>query len=397
MASNMKDETHADNSETTLPEFIDDFGHPPPLVTLKASPLENGVAVYAPMAPETAGTDDKPKSQLNLDLYITNTGQSNVTLSGFQMAFIPPPVVLVALTTVDQLIDNNLLLGSSTIAPGDTRKLIVPASQLPYLAPRAIHIELSFEDHPAPLEVTLPLGPHVNCTPSGGYRFPFRLSDLAAGQYWSGGIPRLVDGKPSHHRNLSSQRFAYDLVVRMWDSDLDSPRLRRTLPGSSGDENEDYLAWGKPVYAMAAGTIISCGRDIPDNPNPPAKISGGGGNALWIQHQNGEIALYAHLMQYSIPQHLCQSGYQVCENEFLGLVGNTGNSSEPHLHIQVQRGQPNDVAHASGRPLLFRDIHTLPKNLYQPGDTSAPWVYLDGHGLNGFSLIWPAPFPPAST
>lgn len=118
-------------------------------------------------------------------------------------------------------------------------------------------------------------------------RFPFRLSDLAAGEYWSGGIPRLIEGKPSHHRNSSSQRFAYDLVVKKWDLDLNPARLRRTVPGSSGNQNEDFLAWGKPIYAMAAGTIISCGRNVPDNPNPPAKISGGGGNVIWIRHDNG--------------------------------------------------------------------------------------------------------------
>lgn len=106
--------------------------------------------------------------------------------------------------------------------------------------------------------------------------------------------------------------------------------------------------------------------------------------------------MYAHIMQFSSPEHLCEPGYQVCENEFLGLVGNSGSSSEPHLHLQVQRGEPNDLAHASGRPLLFRGIQTLPSEVFQPDDTNAPWVYLDGHGLNGFSLIWPAPFPPVS-
>ena len=379
------------NDAADVPRIPNVFGQAPPPVTVKASPLENGAAVYAPMAPETAGTDDKPKTQLNLDLYLTNTGESNVTLSGFQMAYVPPPVVLVALTTVAQLIDNNLLLGSPTIAPGDVRKLIVPASQLPYPAPRAIFISLSFEGFPGALETTFPLVPHVNCVPGGAYRFPFRASDLADGEYWSGGIPRLVDGAPSHHRAFSPQRFAYDLIIRKWDPDED--RLRRTFPGSTGNENEDYLAWGKPVYAMAAGTIISCGRDIADNPNPPAKISGGGGNTIWIQHANGEVSMYAHLMQHSIPEHLCEVGYKVCENEFLGLVGNSGSSSEPHLHVQVQRGRPNSDK-ASGRPLPFRGIHSLPKDLYAPGGTDTRWTYVDGHGLNGFSLIWPVPSPP---
>ena len=232
-----------------LRESAGAFGHAPPPVTLKASPVENHVAVYAPMAPETAGTADKPKSQLNLDLYLTNIGPSNVTLSEFLMAFVPPPLVLLANTTVDQLVEKDLLFGSPTIAPGQTRKLILPASQLPYPAPKAIFISLSFAGYSGALKTTLPFGPHVNCAPGRAYRFPLRTSDLAAGEYWSGGIPRLVSGKPSHHRDLASQRFAYDLVVRKWDPDEE--RLRRTFPGSTGDRNEGYLACGKPVYAMA--------------------------------------------------------------------------------------------------------------------------------------------------
>jgi hypothetical protein len=401
-----KQEKTEDMDAVDLPELPDSYGLAPPPVTVKASPLENGVAVYAPMAPATAGTDDKPTSQLNLDLFLTNTGQTELQLSDFLMAYIPPPLVLVANVTVNQLVANNLL-EDPTIAPGETRKLMVPAGQLPYLAPRAINIALSFEGYPGAVEMNLPLAPHVSC-PSGAYRFPFRLSDLAEGEYWCGEIPGLADGKPyPKHRRSSSQRFAYDLKVTKWDPDLG--RLRITVPGSSGNTNEDYLAWGKPIYAMAAGTVLSCGRDIPDNPNPPDAITFKGGNVIWIQHNNGEVSMYGHIMQYSSPEYLCNPGYEVCENEFLGLVGNSGSSTWPHLHCHVQRGQPNDIPHASGRPLLFRGIHTLPAHVFRAGDTNAPWVYLDGHGLRAFpqipqtdftsrlSLIWPAPFPPRST
>lgn len=375
-------------------EGLDSLGVPSSPVSVVAEPLENGVAVFAPMAPATGGTDDQPTSQLNLDLYLTNTGQAPVQLSDFAQSYLPPPLVLTAGMSVDQLVANDLL-SDPNILPGGTRKLLVPASSLPYPAPRAIYVELSFEGYAAPVDLTLPLVPHVSCSESGGYRFPFKLSDLAAGQYWSGGIPRLVEGAPSHHRSSASQRFAYDLLVRMWDPDLNPPRLRRTFPGSSGESNEDYLAWGKPIYAMAAGVVVRCGRDVPDNPRPPAKISGGGGNVVWIQHDDGMVILYAHLMHHSSPVHLCQPGYRVCDGEFLGLVGNSGTSTEAHLHVHAQRGEPNEST-ASGRPLLFRGIQTLPSQMFQPDDTDEPWAYLDGHGLSGSSLIWPAPFPPAT-
>ena len=73
----------------------------------------------------------------------------------------------------------------------------------------------------------------------------------------------------------------------------------------------NWVAYGKPVYAMAAGTVVGCWRNAPDNvpgslhADFERKKFAGGGNHLWVLQANGVYALYAHLKPGSIPPALC--------------------------------------------------------------------------------------------
>jgi murein DD-endopeptidase MepM/ murein hydrolase activator NlpD len=63
------------------------------------------------------------------------------------------------------------------------------------------------------------------------------------------------------------------------------------------------------------------------NPDQPL------GNYVVIDHQNGEYSFLAHLKQGSVA---VQVGVRVEPGDLLGLCGNSGNSSEPHLHYHLQ-------------------------------------------------------------
>ena len=65
----------------------------PPPVRIMASPLEKRTAVYAPLPLATAGSADGPFAQLNLDLFINNTGPANLQLSGLPSNLIRPTIV----------------------------------------------------------------------------------------------------------------------------------------------------------------------------------------------------------------------------------------------------------------------------------------------------------------
>lgn len=77
---------------------------------------------------------------------------------------------------------------------------------------------------------------------------------------------------------------------------------------------------GSPVYAADGGEVIFAGW-----------TSAGYGNAVVIDHGNGFWTLYAHLSQVST-----RCGVAIRKGERIGMSGNTGNSTGPHLHFEVR-------------------------------------------------------------
>lgn len=102
----------------------------------------------------------------------------------------------------------------------------------------------------------------------------------------------------------------------------------------------DYaMAVGSPLYSIARGTVIYAG---------PSKIKqsdgepGGGGYIVKIRHKvNGEwiTSAYMHLKKGSIGAAGIKKGMKVLEGQKIGESGNTGESTGPHLHFEIQRGK----------------------------------------------------------
>lgn len=93
---------------------------------------------------------------------------------------------------------------------------------------------------------------------------------------------------------------------------------------------------GRPVKAIEAGKILFAGPSTLKFPNgEPA----GGGYLVKIRHKvNGEwiTSAYMHLRKGSIT---VKKGQLVTEGMVIGLSGNTGESTGPHLHFEIQRGK----------------------------------------------------------
>ncbi len=128
----------------------------------------------------------------------------------------------------------------------------------------------------------------------------------------------------NYHVHVPGQRRAADLV--MVDAAGSSHR-------GKGAANEDYYCYGQPVLAPAAGTVVTAIDGVPDNlpgyMNPLCAV----GNCLIIQLATGEFAVLAHFKPHSIR---VKPGDKVERGQTLGLCGNSGNSSEPHLHFHLQ-------------------------------------------------------------
>jgi hypothetical protein len=82
---------------------------------------------------------------------------------------------------------------------------------------------------------------------------------------------------------------------------------------------------------------------------------------------------------------LMQSQAAVNEGDFLGVVGNSGNSTEPHLHIDAVNMTTYRL-----KPLLFRDIQVLSVDTLAI-DPSSSWVHVNGQGLPASIIaVWPS-------
>lgn len=137
--------------------------------------------------------------------------------------------------------------------------------------------------------------------------------------FWGGATPA-----ENYHQNAPNQRFAFDLVKR--------DAAGKTHRGD-GSKNEDYYAFGQEIIAPADGVVTYVVDGIHDNKPGEMNRMFVPGNLVIIKHADGEYSLFAHFKQNSIRVKI---GDKVTRGQTIGLCGNSGNSSEAHLHFQMQ-------------------------------------------------------------
>ncbi|MER1998373.1 MAG: M23 family metallopeptidase [Lysinibacillus sp.] len=131
----------------------------------------------------------------------------------------------------------------------------------------------------------------------------------------------------NYHYPYENQRYAYDLVKQ---KDFQSYDTHQHLYTS-------YYAYNEQVVAPCSGTIVSVVNDVVDNEIGQTNEEQPAGNYVVIEHAFDEYSFLAHFKQGSI---LVKSGDHVYAGQPLGRCGNSGNSTEPHIHFHVMDG-PN--------------------------------------------------------
>jgi murein DD-endopeptidase MepM/ murein hydrolase activator NlpD len=158
-----------------------------------------------------------------------------------------------------------------------------------------------------------------------------------------------------------AQRFAIDWV-----------QLRETGQTFTGDQlkNENYRCYGAEALAVTDATVASIKDGIPENiPGAtsravPITLETVGGNYVILDLGNGRYAFYAHLQPGSLR---VKAGDKVKRGQVLGLVGNSGNSTEPHLHFHVSNG--NSPLGSEGLPYVFESFEVQGKGWgWKPSD-----------------------------
>jgi Peptidase family M23 len=245
------------------------------------------------------------------------------------------------------------------------------------------------------------------------YAFPGRAEERPRGEFWQANSVKHPPGLEG------SQLFAYDMAVVGMDPKTNTwsechaglicdPKHNPAL------QNAQYRIWGTKVYAMANGRVMEFMNDVKTNETVGEHNKGlcgvqGAGNHFYIDH-DGEIVLYAHMQPGTLTKSLLQAGAKVTKGDLLGLAGNAGTASNPHLHIHAMVGQLRIAPgkNADGvdetclrevpplllRPLPFSDTSALDRSMVDPVNFTGPWVTLDHMGPPSvWSLIisgWPA-------
>jgi murein DD-endopeptidase len=150
---------------------------------------------------------------------------------------------------------------------------------------------------------------------------------------------------PVNGRAYISQRFAIDWVELNTDG--------TTHTGDAAD-NKNYRAYGAEIHSVADGIVTETKDGIPQN-SPgansravPITLETIGGNHVIVDIGEGRFAFYAHMQPGSLRVRV---GDKVKRGDVLGLVGNSGNSTEPHLHFHICNA--NSPLGCEGLPYAF--------------------------------------------
>jgi len=156
--------------------------------------------------------------------------------------------------------------------------------------------------------------------------------------FWGGDTKEL-----NHHVENEAQKGALDIVIT--DENGKSYKNNR-------EKNENYYAFAKELIAPCDAEVVLVVDGIKDN--KPGEMNSYFilGNTVILKTNNDEYLLFAHFKQNSI---VVKQGENVEKGELLGLCGNSGNSSEPHLHFHIQNVE--DINKATGAKSYFEEIY----------------------------------------
>jgi hypothetical protein len=167
-----------------------------------------------------------------------------------------------------------------------------------------------------------------------------------------------VDKALSHSWSIYPQRYAYDFIVMDDEGNF-----------SAGDKSslQSYYCYGKDIIAPADGEVVKVSHHHKDSRVDGKKVycdaTDISGNHIVIKHNEYEYSMIAHLMPNSVT---VSAGDIVKQGEIIAKCGNSGNTSMPHIHFQLQSN--DNIFLAAGLPIIFTNISAQDKVNYKSID-----------------------------
>lgn len=177
-----------------------------------------------------------------------------------------------------------------------------------------------------------------------------------------------ADRVPSHGTTVFATTYAIDFVP-VDDAGRSARITLRSL--LRPEPPERFVGFGRAVLAPVAGVVVAAHDGEPDHDafrglpsvgyavTQRGRVAGGwahlAGNHVMVQVPHGPVVAVCHLQRGSV---VVRPGQSVGVGEGLGRCGNTGNSTEPHVHLQAMTQV--DAGHAAPVPVTFGGH--LPRN-----------------------------------
>lgn len=146
----------------------------------------------------------------------------------------------------------------------------------------------------------------------------------------------------NYHMVAPAQAYAFDLVVVKDGKSFSGP----------ANEHTSYYCWSEPVLAVADGVVTDAVDGLPDMAIGDMSAKAAAGNHVIVRVGPDQHALVAHLQKGSVK---VKTGDRVKAGQTLGLCGNSGRTSEPHIHFHLQTGA-TFVEGGTGLPADFTGL-----------------------------------------
>jgi hypothetical protein len=262
---------------------------------------------------------------LQYEVSVTNANSVSLTIQRVEVLG-PGPLLTLEGETLTKAFANGYHIKAVIPAEKSTALLLAVFTDR---VPASLNHRIRFlvGDNPEPLTIEQP-------------GTPIRRNTLRIGPPLSGNKWLAANGpsENNHHtggfmpyqgRVHVPQRFAIDFVQLQEDGN--------SHHGDTKDKN-NYRCYGAEALAVANARVAGVRDGIPENKPDPAEravkmtLDTVSGNLVTIDLGGGRFATYAHLQPGTIRVH---KGDRVRRGQVLGLVGNSGNTTEPHLHFQI--------------------------------------------------------------
>lgn len=311
--------------------------------------------VYEPTAP-VLGSDSK--YHLLYGLMLTNASSNPITIEKIEILDYYQNASTIKIYKEDDLkpflkhLDSSIA-ENSTLEKDSSRVLFISLEfESKEKLPKAIIHKLSINSHAKaeskyPKSISYEAGSFCLCM-----KEPLVISPPLKGNGWtifngccSFGGAHQTTLIPVNGVLFNSQRFAVDFM-KLDDHD-------RLVEGDPAVP-ENWHCYDEKIYAVADGTVISVLDGVPDQPpgslpeRSSITIKNITGNHVILQLNETTYALFAHIKNGSIK---VKTGEKVSRGSEIGRIGNSGNTSAPHLHLHL--GNTSSPLGSSPLPFVF--------------------------------------------